>query len=65
MVMPGAMKARKIGLWTLLCGIGFLAVAFNYDVYAGGFSWDDPPELTAPYEQQLATANRMYSAAWR
>jgi lysophospholipid acyltransferase (LPLAT)-like uncharacterized protein len=50
-----------------LWGVGGAAIgyAFYYDVTkAGGFSWDDPEELMAPYWPQIAVADRLYTAAW-
>lgn len=49
----------------LVLGGGLLFYAFHYDTsQAGGFSWDDPPELTQPYLPQIAVADRLYQVAW-
>ena len=53
-----------IRILTVLGG-GLLLYSFHYDVtQAGGFSWDDPPELTEPYWPQIAVVNRLYRIAW-
>jgi len=42
-----------------------LFYALLYDTsQAGGFSWDDPPELIQPYLPQMAVADRLYQVAW-
>jgi hypothetical protein len=46
-------------------GGGLLFYAFAFDVtQAGGFSWDDPPELTEPYLPQIAVAENLYLSGW-
>ncbi len=49
----------------VVLGGGMHVYAFHYDTSrAGGFSWDDPPELTERYLPQIAVAARLYQVAW-
>jgi hypothetical protein len=47
----------------MLGGI-FLISGFLYDcTFAGGFSWDDPPEITLLFERQMAVVDSIYTCA--